>query len=285
MGMIAAKTSTIGLVTGVTCPSFRYHPAIVAQMAATLQIVSDGRFTLGVGSGERLNEHITGAGVPLGEQAPRAAREALQIIRLLWEGGYQSFEGKHLQLDDARVFDLPDRLPEICVAVSGPASVRLAQELGDGIFAVEPDPELVPDFRSSGESGPAFAEVPLSYAVDEQTAIDSALETGRFAVTGWKVMSELPNPVNFDAATADRAPRGRAGGVRVRAGCREAPAGGAAVRRRRLRPPRDAERRARPGRLPRLLRQRPARPADVARTVDGYAPRSIWGLDAGNTSA
>ena len=99
------------------------------------------------------------------------------------------------------MFDLPERLPEICVAVSGPASVRLAQELGDGIFAVEPDPELVPDFRSSGKTGPAFAEVPLSYAADEQSAIDSALETGRFAVTGWKVMSELPNPVNFDAAT------------------------------------------------------------------------------------
>lgn len=201
MGMIAAKTSTIGLVTGVTCPSFRYHPAIVAQMAATLQIVSENRFTLGVGSGERLNEHITGQEFPSVSKRHERLTEALQIIRLLWEGGYQSFEGTHLQLDDARVFDLPDRLPEICVAVSGPASVRLAQELGDGIFAVEPDPELVPGFRSSGKAGPAFAEVPLSYAGDEKSAIDSALETGRFALTGWKVMSELPNPVNFDAAT------------------------------------------------------------------------------------
>ena len=126
MGMLAAKTSTIGLVTGVTCPSFRYHPAIVAQMAATLQIVSGGRFTLGVGSGERLNEHITGQEFPSVSRRHERLEEALRIIRLLWEGGYQSFEGTHLQLDDARVFDLPERLPEICVAVSGPASVRLA---------------------------------------------------------------------------------------------------------------------------------------------------------------
>ena len=94
MGMLAAKTSTIGLVTGVTCPSFRYHPAIVAQMAATLQIVSDGRFTLGVGSGERLNEHITGQEFPSVNKRHERLTEALQIIRLLWEGGYQSFEGK-----------------------------------------------------------------------------------------------------------------------------------------------------------------------------------------------
>jgi G6PDH family F420-dependent oxidoreductase len=129
-------------------------------------------------------------------------REALEIIRLLWQGGYQSYEGKHLQLEDARVFDLPGELPAIAVACSGPPSVRLAAELGDGIFATEPKAELVRAFRDAGQSGPAYAEVPLAWAEDEEQAVRAAWEKTRWAVTGWKVMSELPNPVNFEAASA-----------------------------------------------------------------------------------
>ncbi len=143
LGAIAAKTDTIGLVTGVTCPSYRYHPAVVAQQAATLQLISEGRFTLGVGAGERLNEHVIGTGFPAARQRHEALREALEIIRLLWEGGYRSYDGLHLQLEDARVFDLPEELPPIAVAISGHASLELANELGDGVFAVEPLGELL----------------------------------------------------------------------------------------------------------------------------------------------
>src|ERR1700753_2776903 len=110
LSAIAVKTERIKLVTGVTCPSMRYHPAIIAQAAATLAIISDGRFTLGVGSGERLNEHVTGEGVPGRRIRHERFREALEIIRLLWQGGYRSYEGKHLRLEDARVFDLPEEL-------------------------------------------------------------------------------------------------------------------------------------------------------------------------------
>ncbi|PRY64678.1 G6PDH family F420-dependent oxidoreductase [Glaciihabitans tibetensis] len=202
LGAIAAKTERIGIATGVTCPSIRYHPAIIAQAAATMGLLSDGRFTLGLGSGERLNEHVVGNGFPSVAKRHEMLRESIEIIRLLWSGGYQSYDGKHLQLEDARVFDLPDILPTIAVAVSGPASIALAAELGDGIFSTEPKSSLVTGFRDAGGTGPLYAEVPLAWATNEQAAVDAAMETSRWAVTGWKVMSELPNPVNFEAASA-----------------------------------------------------------------------------------
>lgn len=203
LSAIAVKTERIGLATGVTCPSVRYHPAIIAQAAATMAIISRGRFTLGVGAGERLNEHVVGLGFP-GERARHERfREALEIIRLLWEGGYRSYEGKYLQLEDARVFDLPDEPPVIAVAASGPVSVKIAAELGDGLFATEPDGDLVKGWHGLGGRGPAYAEVPLAWAPDEDTAARAVVEKSRFALTGWKVMAELPNPVNFEAATAN----------------------------------------------------------------------------------
>jgi G6PDH family F420-dependent oxidoreductase len=202
LGAIAAKTTTLGLATGVTCPTVRYHPAIIAQAAATMALISDGRFTLGVGAGERLNEHVVGLGFPGVRGRHERLREALEIIRLLWRGGYQSYEGKHLQLEDARVFDLPETPPAIAVAASGRSSATTAAELGDGLFATEPKASIVEHYREAGGRGPRYAEVPMAWATDEEQAVQAALETSRWAITGWKVMSELPNPVNFDAATS-----------------------------------------------------------------------------------
>ncbi len=202
LSAIAMKTERIGLVTGVTCPSMRYHPAIIAQAAATLAIISDGRFTLGVGAGERLNEHITGEGFPARRVRHERFREALEIIRLLWQGGYRSFDGKYLRLEDARVFDLPEKLPVIAVAASGPESAKIAADLGDGLFAVEPDSALVRAWHALGGHGPAYGEVPLAWAPDEGSAVRAVMEKNSFALAGWKVMAELPNPVNFEAVTA-----------------------------------------------------------------------------------
>jgi G6PDH family F420-dependent oxidoreductase len=203
LSFIAARTERIRLVTGVTCPMVRYHPAVIAQAAATLAIISDGRFTLGVGSGERLNEHVVGQGFPSVRGRHERFRESLEIIRLLWQGGYRSYQGRHLQLEDARVFDLPDELPVIAVAASGPASARIAAELGDGLFGTEPKKSMIDTWHELGGSGPSYGEVPLAWAPDEDTAADAVLEKTRWALTGWKVMAELPNPVNFDAASAN----------------------------------------------------------------------------------
>ncbi|MEV4662806.1 TIGR03557 family F420-dependent LLM class oxidoreductase [Micromonospora echinofusca] len=202
LGAVAAKTERIGLATGVTCPTVRYHPAIIAQAAATMALVSEGRFTLGVGAGERLNEHVVGQGFPSVRGRHERLREALEIIRLLWQGGYRSYEGKHLQLEDARVFDLPETPPVIAVAASGRSSATMAAELGDGLFVTEPEASIVEHYRQAGGDGPRYAEVPMAWATDDQQAVRAVLETSRWMVTGWKVMSELPNPVNFDAASA-----------------------------------------------------------------------------------
>ena len=197
----ATRTESIGLATGVTCPTMRYHPAVVAQAAATTAVLSDGRFTLGVGSGERLNEHVVGGGWPAVSVRHEMFREALEIIRLLFAGGYRSYSGRHLTLEDARLFDLPATPPPIAVAISGPASARIAADLGDGIFATEPKPELVRTYRELGGGGALYAEVPLAWAPDEESGAAAAHRLFRFGLLGWKVMSELPNPVNFEAAS------------------------------------------------------------------------------------
>lgn len=202
LASIAAKTSEIGLGTGVTCPTMRYHPAIIAQAAATTALLSDGRFFLGVGSGENLNEHIIGRAWPSLDVRQRMLREAVEIIRLLWEGGYHSYDGRYLQISDARVFDLPPELPTIAVAAGGERAAGIAADLGDAIFATEPDDSILHAYVEAGGEGSRFAEVPLSWAPDEESAATSAHEKFRFGLTGWKVQAELPNPVNFDAATA-----------------------------------------------------------------------------------
>lgn len=198
----AARTERIELATGVTCPFIRYHPAVIAQAAATTALLSEGRFTLGVGSGEQLSEHVVGRGWPAVGVRHEMFRESLEIIRLLWSGGYHSYEGKHLTLEDARVFDLPETSPRIAVAIGGPSSARIAAELGDGIFATDPDPELTNAYAEAGGTGPKYGEVPLSWAPDESDAISSAHEKFRFGLMSWKVLAELPNPVNFEAATS-----------------------------------------------------------------------------------
>lgn len=202
LGAIAARTSHIELVTGVTCPTVRYHPAIIAQAAATLGIVSNDRFVLGLGAGERLNEHVVGQGFPSVDERHEALEEAVAIIRSLWRGGYHSYRGHHSRLEDARVFDLPDRLPPIVIAAGGVQAARLAGELGDGVFATEPRGDLVEAFRNAGGEGPAYAEIATAWGTSPQAAAETAWQTHRWALTGWKVMAELPNPVNFAAATS-----------------------------------------------------------------------------------
>jgi G6PDH family F420-dependent oxidoreductase len=202
LGAVAQATTTVKLRTFVTCPIIRYHPAIVAQQAATLACLSDGRFTLSVGAGERLNEHVVGMGWPAVEERHEMLEEALEIIRLLWEGGYHSYRGQHFNLEDARVFDLPDGPIPLAMAVSGPESLRVALAHADELIATEPVPELIDAFRKEKGAGAiATTQVPVAWAADEQSGLDVAHRMFRWSALGWKVQAELPNPVNFDAAS------------------------------------------------------------------------------------
>ena len=201
LGAVAARTRSVELATMVTCPIMRYHPAVVAQKAATLGVLSEGRFTLGVGAGERLNEHVVGEGWPAADVRHEMLEEAIDIIRLLWRGGYQTYRGSYFSVEDAQIFDRPPDAVPIAVAASGTRSVELAASAADGLIAVEPNMELIRQYRDAGGRGPAWCQVPACWAQDRQQALRTAHERFRWSALGWKVMAELPNPVNFDAAS------------------------------------------------------------------------------------
>ncbi|MEA2507800.1 MAG: hypothetical protein QOH48_2418 [Actinomycetota bacterium] len=200
LGGVAATTETIGLGTLVTCPFLRYHPAIIAQAAATIQAMSQGRFTLALGAGERLNEHVVGRGWPPVDVRHEMLREAIEAIKELWKGEYVTYRGTHITIEDARIYSMPTAAPDILVASSGPQSATLAAALADGIVAVEADHDLIVNFEKEGGGGKRrLGQVALSWDRDDSVARQNAMRF-KFGVAGWKVMSELPNPVNFDSA-------------------------------------------------------------------------------------
>jgi G6PDH family F420-dependent oxidoreductase len=202
LGGVAASTERVGLATLVTCPFLRYHPAVIAQAAATIQEMSGGRFTLGLGAGERLNEHVVGRGWPPADVRHEMLRESIEAIKQLWQGDYVTYRGAHITVEDARIFSMPSIAPDILVAASGGESAGLAADLADGLVAVEPSQELIENFETDGGRGKRrLGQVPISYDKDESVARANAMRF-KFGVPGWKVMSELPNPVNFDAAAA-----------------------------------------------------------------------------------
>ena len=204
LGAAAHATSRIPLMTYVTCPSFRYHPAVVAQQAATLQILSDGRFTLGLGAGENLNEHVVGAGWPPADVRHEMAVEALQIIRELFDGeGYTNFRGEHFDVESAKLWDLPEKRVPIGFAAGGKQAATIAGELADVLVATDPLAELVQQFESAGGAGkPKVAQMPISFGTDKGAAVTRAHELFRWFGLGWKVNAELPGPPAFDAASA-----------------------------------------------------------------------------------
>jgi G6PDH family F420-dependent oxidoreductase len=215
LGAVAAITERIELATLVTCPIVRYHPAIVAQKAATMALLSDGRFQLNLGAGERLNEHVVGDGWPGVDVRHEMLAEATEIIRLLWQGGYCSYEGRFFTVEDARVFDLPERPVPIGIAASGRQSAELAARKGDALVAIEPRSDLVERYRAAGGRGDTWCQIAVCWGDDERKALETAHERFRWSALGWKVMAELPNPVNFAAASATVRPEDLAGTIPV----------------------------------------------------------------------
>ncbi|MFC9268840.1 LLM class F420-dependent oxidoreductase [Streptomyces zhihengii] len=201
LGAAAQATTEIPLMTYVTCPTMRYHPAVVAQKAATLQLLSEGRFRLGLGSGENLNEHIVGDWPPADIRIDML-REAVEIIRELFRGEHVSRRGGHFTVESARLWDVPDVAPPIGIAASGGRSCRLAGELADVLVATEPKSSLVEAFDRAGGSGkPRVGQLPICYDTDRDRAVQRAHDQFRWFSGGWKVNSELPHPDSFDAAT------------------------------------------------------------------------------------
>jgi len=203
LGAAAQATERIPLMTYVTCPILRYHPAIVAQKAATMQILSGGRFRLGLGAGENLNEHVVGAGWPSVGLRHEMFSEAVDIIAGLFDGEESfNYRGQHFDVESARLWDLPDTRVPIGIAVSGADSCRLAGRKGDIMIATEPKPELGEMFDAAGGAGkPRVGQIALAYDTDRDAAVARAHEQFRWFGLGWKVNADLPGPPSFEAAT------------------------------------------------------------------------------------
>jgi G6PDH family F420-dependent oxidoreductase len=205
LGAAAQATERIGLMTYVTCPILRYHPAVVAQKAATVQILSGNRFRLGLGSGENLNEHVVGHGWPSVGVRHRMLTEAVDVIGALFDGsddGRVNYRGSYYDVESAKLWDLPEERVPIGVAVSGADSCRLAGEKADIMVAVEPKSELVEMFHSAGGEGkPIVGQIAICYDEDRDAAIERAHDQFRWFGLGGKVNADLPNPDSFEAAT------------------------------------------------------------------------------------
>ncbi|TXI57215.1 TIGR03557 family F420-dependent LLM class oxidoreductase [Mycolicibacter arupensis] len=208
LGAVAYATADIDLYSYVTCPTMRYHPAVVAQQAATLQILAEGRFTLGLGSGENLNEHIvTGTGWPNVRRRQAMLSEAIKIIRELLMGETVDHDGEYFQLDQARLWDLPGIPVALAVAMSGGEGIDRFAAAADHLIAVQPDSDLVQSWRTArqaaglAEGGRVIGQLPVCWDPDRDTAIQRAHQQFRWFGGGWSVNAELPTPAAFAAAT------------------------------------------------------------------------------------
>ncbi|HKO27681.1 MAG TPA: LLM class F420-dependent oxidoreductase [Solirubrobacteraceae bacterium] len=205
LGAAAQATERIPLMTYVTCPILRYHPAVVAQKAATVQILSRNRFRLGLGAGENLNEHVVGKRWPSVGARHEMLGEAVDIIAALFDaedGDTVNYRGKHYDIESARLWDLPDERVPIGVAVSGPDSCQLAGQKADLMIAGEPEAELGELFDRAGGAGKSrVGQVAIAYDTNKDAAIERAHDQFRWFGLGWKVNADLPNPDSFESAT------------------------------------------------------------------------------------
>jgi G6PDH family F420-dependent oxidoreductase len=207
LGAVAHATERVELMTYVTCPTMRYHPAVVAQKAATMGLLSEGRFTLGLGSGENLNEHTVGEGWPAVETRQEMLEEAVEVIRALFGGELISYRGEHFAVDDSRLWDLPEEPVQIGIAVSGDRSIERFAPLGDHLIAVEPKADLVTGWNgvdgatTIGEGARAIGQVPICWDPDEKAAVARAHEQFRWFGGGWNVNADLPTTAGFSSAS------------------------------------------------------------------------------------
>jgi G6PDH family F420-dependent oxidoreductase len=203
VGAIARETESLRLGTGVTCPLIRIHPAIVAQAAATSAALMPGRFFLGVGTGENLNEHILGDRWPAPDERLEMLEEAIELMRELWKGEKTTFRGKHYTVEGARIYTLPDEPPPIAVAAAAPKAAELAGRVGDAFVGVAPDSDLIGKFEQGGGEGkPRYGQLTVCWAEDEKEALETAYEWWPNVGLEGNLTQELPLPEHFEQASA-----------------------------------------------------------------------------------
>jgi G6PDH family F420-dependent oxidoreductase len=204
LGGIAQATEKIRMGTGVTCPLIRIHPAIVAQAAATVAAMMPGRFFLGIGTGENLNEHVTGARWPLAWERLEMLEEAAEVIRKLWSGDEITHRGVHYTVEQARLYTLPDEPPELYVAASKPQAAELAGRIGDGFISTAPDDELVSAFEEAGGAGkPKIGMIHVAYDEDEEAGHERAHKLWPNLALAGSGGQELPAPRDFEESAAN----------------------------------------------------------------------------------
>jgi G6PDH family F420-dependent oxidoreductase len=199
---IAEATENMRVTTAVTCPTVRVHPAVVAHAAATCALLLEGRFQLGVGSGEALNEHILGDRWPPAEVRLEMLEEAVEVIRTLWRGGVQDHRGKHYVVENARLYDLPDPAPEILVSGFGEQATRLAAKIGDGYCTTMPDKDLIGLYRGEGGKGPVQAGTKVCFGADDAEALSTAYRLWPNEQLPGELAQVLPTPAHFEQASS-----------------------------------------------------------------------------------
>jgi coenzyme F420-dependent glucose-6-phosphate dehydrogenase len=199
IGAIATQTERLRLGTGVTCPLIRIHPAVVAQATATCAALMPGRFFLGVGTGENLNEHVTGARWPAPDERIDMLEEAIRLMRQLWDGGSQTFRGRHYTVDHARIYTLPDEPIDVAVAAAQPQAAELAATLGDALISSAPDEKVTTAYRDAGGDGPRYGQLTVCWAEDAAEARSTALRIWPNAGAPGGLSQELPLPSDFEA--------------------------------------------------------------------------------------
>jgi len=201
LGGISQVTEEIPLLTGVTCPTFRIHPAIMAQAAATAASMLPGRFVFGVGSGENLSEHILGDRWPAAPTRIDMLAEAVDVIRTLWQGGMQDYNGCYYHVENAQIYTLPEELPPIVIAADGPIAAEVAAKYGDGLVALAGKKDIIDVFNKEGGSGkPTYSFLNVSYAESEEEAVQMVYEYWPiFGIKG-ELNWEIKTPTHFEHA-------------------------------------------------------------------------------------
>src|SRR4051812_21075027 len=201
-GVIGGIGATTGLevTTGVTCPTVRIHPAILAQAAATATLMCKGGFRLGVGSGEALNEHILGDRWPSTDERLDMLEEAIEVMRKLWQGEIVSHDGNHYVVDNARIYSQPDQPPPVLVSGFGPKATSLAARIGDGYVNTAPQQDILQQYREEGGKGPLVGATKVCWGEDETQARKLAFEMWPTSAVPGELMQELPMPAHYEQA-------------------------------------------------------------------------------------